>query len=129
MQPSGGDMGGGGDGDGGGGGALGGKGRAGGSGGGGAGLGSGAGGGGDGGGEGGAAGGAHAPSQSTMYSTYTKLPSYGFAFTAGVADVVNVYTPPGLDGSSTLRAQMKKPRLSTLGPCSGSDGSHLPCTK
>ena len=47
-------------------------------------------GGGDGGGDGGADGGWQWPSQSTMYSTYTKLPSYAFSFTAGVAVVTNV---------------------------------------
>ena len=39
---------------------------------------------------GGAEGGEHSPSQSTMYSTYTKLPSYFSPVTAGVADVTNV---------------------------------------
>ena len=40
--------------------------------------------------EGGAEGGWQAPSQSTMYSTYTKLPSYGRSLTAGVAVVMSV---------------------------------------
>ena len=119
-------MGGGGDGDGGGGGALGGKGRAGGSGGGGAGLGSGDGGGGDGGGEGGADGGAHAPSQSTMYSTYTKLPSYAFSSTALVAVVLNAYVPSRLGGSAADLAHSKKPSLPLVTP--SSPGRHLPCT-
>jgi hypothetical protein len=39
---------------------------------------------------GGAAGGWQTPSQSTMYSTYTKLSSYGFSSTASVAVVTNV---------------------------------------
>ena len=47
------------------------------------------GGGGDG--DGGADGGWQWPSQSTMYSTYTKLPSYAFSLTASVAVVTNVY--------------------------------------
>ena len=47
------------------------------------------GGGGDG--EGGAEGGWQWPSQSTMYSTYTKLPSYAFSLTASVTVVTNVY--------------------------------------
>jgi len=42
------------------------------------------------GGSGGADGGWHVPSQSTMYSTYTKLPSYGYSSTVGVADVKKV---------------------------------------
>ena len=46
--------------------------------------------GGKGGGEGGAEGGAHSPSQSTMYSTYTKLPSYALSLTVGVAAVMKV---------------------------------------
>ena len=44
-----------------------------------------------GGGDGGADGGWQWPSQSTMYSTYTKLPSYAFSLTASVAVVTNVY--------------------------------------
>ena len=49
------------------------------------------GGGGDGGGgKGGADGGRQSPSQSTMYSTYTKLPSYAFSSTASVAVVTKV---------------------------------------
>jgi hypothetical protein len=39
---------------------------------------------------GGADGGWHVPSQSTMYSTYTKLPSYAFSSTVGVAVVTKV---------------------------------------
>ena len=58
--------------------------------------------GGRGGGAGGADGGWQVPSQSTMYSTCTKLPSYGFSFTAGVALVTKVYVPSGLRGSSTI---------------------------
>jgi len=42
------------------------------------------------GGEGGADGGWHVPSQSTMYSTYRKPPSYGFSSTCGVTVVTNV---------------------------------------
>ena len=63
------------------------------------------GGGGDGGGNGGgggAEGGWQAPSQSTMYSTCTRLPSYGFSFTAGVAVVTKMYVPSGLGGISTI---------------------------
>ena len=49
------------------------------------------GGGGDGGGGmGGTDGGWQVPSQSTMYSTYTKLPSYAFSSTASVAVVTSV---------------------------------------
>ena len=44
--------------------------------------------GGSGGCEGGAEGGVHSPSQSTMYSTYTKLPSYALSSTVGVAAVM-----------------------------------------
>ena len=40
-----------------------------------------------GGGVGGADGGRQVPSQSTMYSTYTKLPSYAFSSTVVVASV------------------------------------------
>ena len=39
---------------------------------------------------GGAEGGTQSPSQSIMYSTYTKLPSYGLSSTASVAIVTNV---------------------------------------
>ena len=61
------------------------------------------GGGGDGGGgDGGADGGWQGPSQSTMYSTCTRLPSYGFSSTAGVAVVTKTYVPSRLRGSSTL---------------------------
>ena len=42
------------------------------------------------GGSGGAEGGWQSPSQSTMYSTYTKLPSYAFWLTPAVAVVANV---------------------------------------
>ena len=71
-------------------------------------------GGGDGGGDGGADGGWQWPSQSTMYSTYTKLPSYGFSSTQDVAVVTKVYAPFGLIGRATILAQSKKPRPSTL---------------
>ena len=81
--------------------------------------------GGSGGGDGGADGGAHWPSQSTMYSTYTKLPSYASSSTAGVAVVTNVYVLSALGGSATYLAHSKKPRASTTAP---SDGLHLPCT-
>ena len=46
--------------------------------------------GGSGGGLGGAEGGWQVPSQSTMYSTYTKLPSYASELTSGVAFVTIV---------------------------------------
>ena len=46
--------------------------------------------GGMGGGAGGAEGGWQVPSQSIMYSTYTKLPSYAFSSTASVAVVTSV---------------------------------------
>jgi len=59
------------------------------------------------GGSGGADGGAQVPSQSTMYSTYTKLPSYAFASTAGVALVANVYVLSALGGSGTILAHSK----------------------
>ena len=58
--------------------------------------------GGRGGGDGGADGGWQVPSQSTMYSTCTKLPSYGFSSTAGVAVVTKTYVPSRLRGSSTI---------------------------
>ena len=67
-----------------------------------------------GGGDGGADGGWQWPSQSTMYSTYTKLPSYGFSSTQDVAVVTKVYAPFGLIGRATILAQSKKPRPSTL---------------
>ena len=70
--------------------------------------------GGRGGGDGGADGGWQWPSQSTMYSTYTKLPSYGFSSTQDVAVVTKVYAPFGLIGRATILAQSKKPRPSTL---------------
>ena len=67
------------------------------------------GGGGDGGGgKGGADGGEQAPSQSTMYSTCTKLPSYAFSSTVGDAVVTKVYVPSGLGGSATILAHSKK---------------------
>ena len=66
------------------------------------------------GGSGGAEGGWQSPSQSTMYSTYTKLPSYGFSSTQDVAVVTKVYAPFGLIGRATILAQSKKPRPSTL---------------
>ena len=75
--------------------------------------------------EGGAEGGWQVPSQSTMYSTYTKLPSYAFSSTASVAVVTKVYVLSGLTGSGTSVAHTKKPRPSTPTP---SDGLHLPCT-
>ena len=81
--------------------------------------------GGKGGGAGGAAGGWQVPSQSTMYSTCTRLPSYGFSSTAGVAVVTKLYVPSGLRGSSTILAHSKKPRPLTTAP---SNGLHLPCT-
>ena len=56
------------------------------------------------GGSGGAEGGWQVPSQSTMYSTYTKLPSYALSSTAGVAVVTKVYVPSGLGGSATILA-------------------------
>ena len=68
------------------------------------------------GGRGGADGGWHVPSQSTMYSTYTKLPSYGFSSTVGVALVTKVYVPSGLGGRATYLAHSKKPRESTTAP-------------
>ena len=82
------------------------------------------GGGGDGGGDGGAPGALQAPSQSTMYSTYTRLPSYAFTFTAGDAVVTNVYVPSGLGRSGMYLAHSKK------SPTTGapSIGLHLPCT-
>ena len=81
--------------------------------------------GGMGGGAGGAEGGLQVPSQSTMYSTYTKLPSYACSSTAGVAVVTNVYVPSGLAGSIAYLAHSKKPRPSNTAP---SFGLHLPCT-
>ena len=81
--------------------------------------------GGGGGGEGGADGGMQLPSQSTMYSTYTRLPSYQSPFTVGVAAVTKVYVPSALGGSGACLAHSKKPRPSTTAP---SDGLHLPCS-
>ena len=81
-------------------------------------------GGGDGGGDGGADGGWQWPSQSTMYSTCTKLPSYGFSSTASVAFVTKVYVPSGLTGSSTILTHSKKSPTITA----PSSGLHLPCT-
>jgi hypothetical protein len=85
------------------------------------------GGGSGGGGEGGADGGAHVPSQSTMYSTYTRWPSCGFSFTSGVAVVTNVYVLSPLGGSGTWLAHSKKPRPS-YGASPVGGGLHLPCT-
>ena len=82
------------------------------------------GGGGEGGGDGGAEGGWQWPSQSTMYSTYTKLPSYAFSLTAGVAVVTKVYVPSGLAGNATILAHSKKSPTFTA----PSNGLHLPCT-
>ena len=76
-------------------------------------------------GSGGADGGAQWPSQSTLYSTYTKLPSYASSLTCGVALVTKTYVPSRLTGSSTILAHSKKPRPSTSAP---SDELHLPCT-
>jgi hypothetical protein len=77
------------------------------------------------GGSGGADGGWQLPSQSTMYSTYTRLPSYQSPFTVGVAAVTKVYVPSALGGSGACLAHSKKPRPSTTAP---SDGLHLPCS-
>ena len=77
------------------------------------------------GGAGGADGGWHVPSQSTMYSTYTRLPSYGFSSTNAVATVSKLYVLSRLGGSSIILAHSKKPRPSTGAP---SKGLHLPCT-
>ena len=66
------------------------------------------------------------PSQSTMYSTYTKLPSYAFSLTVGVALVTNVYVPSGLGGRAKYLAHSKKPRASTTAPYSG---EQRPCTR
>ena len=78
------------------------------------------------GGGGGADGGPHDPSQSTTYSTYTKLPSYAPSSTALVAVVLNVYVPSGLGGKAARSAHVKKSPASTLTP--SSPGLHLPCT-
>ena len=79
--------------------------------------------------KGGAAGGAEGgwqwPSQSTMYSTYTKLPSCAFSSTAGDAVVTKVYVLSGLAGSSTILAHSKKSRPASAAP---SIGLHLPWT-
>jgi hypothetical protein len=83
--------------------------------------------GGGGGGDGGAEGGWQVPSQSTMYSTYTRWPSYGFSSTCGVADVTNVYVLSGLRGNITWLAHSKKPRASIRASPLGA-GLHLPCT-
>ena len=73
------------------------------------------GGGGDGGGgDGGAAGGSQSPSQSTMYSTYTKLPSYAFSSTAGVAVVTKVYVPSGLIGNGACLTHSNVPSVTTV---------------
>ena len=80
----------------------------------------------NGGGDGGAEGGWQCPSQSTMYSTCTKLPSYGFSSTAGVAVVTKVYVPSRLRGSSTILTHSKKsptitaPFIGLHGPCTSS---------
>ena len=66
--------------------------------------------------EGGAEGSWQEPSQSTMYWAYTKLPSYAFSSTAGVAVVTNMYEPSGLGASGTCLAHSKKPRSSTTAP-------------
>ena len=60
------------------------------------------------GGSGGAEGGWQWPSQSTMYSTCTKLSSYFLSSTAGVAVVTKTYVPSELGGSSTRLAHSKK---------------------
>ena len=92
------------------------------------------GGGGDGGGgEGGADGGWQVPSQSTMYSTYTKLSSYLPSSTAGVAVVTKVYVPSGLGGSATILAHSKKEaplttEITAAGDQMVATGLHLPCT-
>ena len=92
------------------------------------------GGGGDGGGgKGGADGGWQAPSQSTMYSTCTKLPSYAFSSTVGDAVVTKVYVPSGLGGSATILAHSKKEAPLTSETTAAGDqmvatGLHLPCT-
>ena len=75
---------------------------------------------------GGAEGGWQVPSQSTMYSTYTKLPSYALLLTASVALVTNVYVPSELIGSGTSLAHSKKPLTRSFG--APSIGLHLPCT-
>ena len=74
---------------------------------------------------GGAEGGWQVPSQSTMYSTCTKLPSYAFSSTAGDAVVTKVYVLSGLRGSATILAHSKKSRPASAAP---SVGLHLPCT-
>ena len=61
-----------------------------------------------------------------MYSTYTRLPSYGFSSTVSVAVVTNVYVLSALGGSSTYRAHSKKPRTASSG--APSSGLHRPCT-
>ena len=85
------------------------------------------GGGAGGGGAGGAEGGMQLPSQSTMYSTYTLLPMYGFSSTDDVARVTNVYEPSVLGGSLKYFAHVKKPRPSAAATPSR-PGLHLPCT-
>ena len=57
---------------------------------------------------GGVEGGWQSPSQSTMYSTCTKLSSYFLSSTAGVAVVTKTYVPSELGGSSTRLAHSKK---------------------
>ena len=89
--------------------------------------GSGVGGGGEGGGgSGGAEGGRQSPSQSTMYSACTKLPSYALSSTVSVAVVSNTYLPSALRGSGTRDAHVKKPRSSTAAPRAG---PQCPCTR
>jgi len=77
------------------------------------------------GGSGGADGGWQVPSQSTMYSTYRKPPSYAFSSTVGVTVVTNSYEPSALGGSTAYLAQSNMPRASISAP---SIGLHLPCT-
>ena len=77
-------------------------------------------------GDGGAEGGWQVPSQSTMYSAYTKLPSCALLLTASVALVTNVYVPSVLIGRSTCLAHSKKPLARSFG--APSSGLHLPCT-
>ena len=57
-----------------------------------------------------------------MYSTYTKLPSYGFSSTAGVAVVTKVYVASGLGGSSTLLGALEEATQSTEAPTRGGHG-------
>jgi len=75
------------------------------------------------GGSGGAEGGWQVPSQSTMYSTYTTLPSYASESTSGVAFVTKVYVLSTLTGSGIILAHSKR---AWMGVPAG--GLHLPCT-